>query len=691
MTRRELFLAAAAATTQLNSQLHAELPARIDYHDYPSILPDHVRALAKTAYEKRNRDIAATTSPDAIRKRQRWARETFWKLAGTAPASTPLQVRKTGSLTRKTYRIDKLLYESRPGVVISADLYVPQGSGPFPGVLFQMGHAGNGKASETYQRCCQGLAQLGYLVLAFDPMGQGERTNYPGPKGLTRLGSVDEEHTLPGQQLLLIGQTATMWQTWDAIRSLDVLASHPQVDAKRLASTGQSGGATVTMLLACVEDRLAAVAISSGNTENFACADFHPPGSTDDAEQDLIGSGPLGMDRWDLLWPFAPKPLLIITSAKDFFGTYSPSYAQSNHEEFPKLQKVYRTLGHAADLQYFESPLPHGLSYEQRVAIYQFFEKHLKQSDRVIDAEPRVPLETDADLFAAPDGNVRNSGGKTPHQLMQSMIPATPGNADLGKVLGYVAPRGALKVLATVPSVGCTVSSLEVQSAPQVWYPVWSFQRKTPLDRKLVLLDAGGRNSHWREGGLGHRLAAEGLIVYAADVRGIGDMRPEYSPGAPAYTNEHERMSEYAWASLILGQSMLAQRVQDIIALTSAIGTCTIAARGELTVPVLCAAALDPRIERVYLVDHLHSWRSLVEAEVYAHPFANFVPGILQHTDLPQIASSLAPRRVVLANVVNGANRPMPVEEVRRAYVSPNIEVQDKPAWEFSELLRFAR
>ena len=66
------------------------------------------------------------------------------------------------------------------------------------------------------------------------------------------------------------------------------------------------------------------------------CRSFSP-GSTDDAEQDLVGSGPLAFDRWDMLWPFAPKPLLIAVSARDFFGTYSPSYEASGREEFAKL------------------------------------------------------------------------------------------------------------------------------------------------------------------------------------------------------------------------------------------------------------------------------------------------------------------------------------------------------------------
>ena len=77
------------------------------------------------------------------------------------------------------------------------------------------------------------------------------------------------------------------------------------------------------MMLAAVDDRLAAAAVCSGNTENVACNPDFPPGSTDDAEQDFIGSGPLAFDRCDLLWPFAPKPLLVAVSARDFFGTYS--------------------------------------------------------------------------------------------------------------------------------------------------------------------------------------------------------------------------------------------------------------------------------------------------------------------------------------------------------------------------------
>src|SRR5258708_5416596 len=171
------------------------------------------------------------------------------------------------------------------------------------------------------------------------------------------------------------------------------------VDPRRLASTGQSGGATLTMLLAAVDDRLAAAAVSMGNTENFACANFNPPGATDDAEQDLLGSGPLGFDRWDLLYPLAPKPLLVMVSGRDFFGTYSPRYIANGWEEYQKLGGVYALLGHKDHLDWADSPLPHKLAYYLRLRTYQWFDRWLKGSEKPVEREPEVSPEPERSLW----------------------------------------------------------------------------------------------------------------------------------------------------------------------------------------------------------------------------------------------------------------------------------------------------
>jgi dienelactone hydrolase len=684
-------IAAGAATPgfALRGQ-HADQPNTIGYREYARCLPDAIRTFAAEAYDRRSAQIRKLTSATAIHERQRWARQTFWKITGGMPDRTPLNTRTTGGFERERYRVENLVYESRPNEWISANLYIPKhGAAPFPGVLFHMGHSNNGKAADTYQRCCQGLAQLGFVVLAFDPMGQGERINYPGPDGLSRLPSADDEHSMAGKQLLLIGETATGMQTWDAVRSLDVLASHPLVDPKRLASTGQSGGATVTMMLAAVDDRLACAAVSSGNTENFVSANFLPPGSVDDAEQNLAGAAPLGFDRWDLLWPIAPKPLLILASAKDFFGTYSPNYETNGLEEYARLEAAYRMLGKADHLHRFESPLPHGLSYVMRLEIYRWLARWLEDGPK-IDQEPPVAPEPDRNLWATKTGSVaRDLGSKTPFQRSQEIAriiktPSTP--ADLPRLLdmGALPNHPRLRELSRVPSRDCDILAVEIPTAEHVWAPAWIFVPKQSKGRLLIALDPAGRNAHWAEGGLYQKLAAEGTVVCAPDLRGIGDLRPEYSAGAPGYTGEHENEENYAWASLMLGRSLLGQRVTDLIAVIQALSAGEwgdaplLAARGHLTVPALCAAFLMPKIARLYLTEHLVSWRSLVDVEIYHHPFANFIPNVLRSTDLPEIAAALAPRKITIAG-----------EEARQAYSGSHIEVRTKAAWDLAALSQF--
>jgi hypothetical protein len=154
------------------------------------------------------------------------------------------------------------------------------------------------------------------------------------------------------------------------------------------------------MMLAAVDPRLSVAAVMSGNTENFACPDFRAPGSVDDAEQIFVGAGPRGFDRFDLLYPFAPKPLLIGISEKDFFGTYSPNYVSDSRLEFERLQHVYRVLGQPENVKLASTPLPHGLSYDSRLELYNWLSRHLLKNADSIQSEPSVEPEADKSLLA---------------------------------------------------------------------------------------------------------------------------------------------------------------------------------------------------------------------------------------------------------------------------------------------------
>ena len=123
-----------------------------------------------------------------------------------------------------------------------------------------------------------------------------------------------------------------------------------------------------------------------------------------------------------------------------------------------------------------------------------------------------------------------------------------------------------------------------------------------------------------------------------------------------------------------LGQSLLAQRVTDLIHVVRAFGPSKIkvAAWRRLTVPALLAAALEPRIAEVTLIEGLASFRHVIEAEQYTVPFANFAPGLLRHTDLPEIAARIG-RRLAISKPVDAMGKPLAPAEVAKLYPQARV------------------
>src|SRR5258708_2190001 len=133
MTRRQLLtLPAAGALLRRAAVSQSSFPG-VAYRDYPRCLPDYLRELAGQAYHRRNDEIARLKTPELIQARQRWVRETFWKLAGGEFERTPLEAQKIGAFERDGYRVEKILYQSRPKFHIPANLYIPTvGVPPYP-------------------------------------------------------------------------------------------------------------------------------------------------------------------------------------------------------------------------------------------------------------------------------------------------------------------------------------------------------------------------------------------------------------------------------------------------------------------------------------------------------------------------------------------------------------------------------
>ncbi|MCI0703155.1 MAG: alpha/beta hydrolase family protein, partial [Planctomycetia bacterium] len=204
-------------------------------------------------FAKRKAEIEKLKSPADIAARQKTLRANFIEALGGFPEKTPLNAKTVGTLKRDGYTIERVIYESRPDHHVTANLYLPEGKGPFPGVLMPLGHSQNGKAAEYMQRGAILLAKNGIAALVYDPIGQGERSQLLDKIGNPAIRGSTSEHTMCGISALLVGRSTASYRVWDGIRSLDYLASRPEVDAKKLGCSGCSGGGTLTSYLMALD------------------------------------------------------------------------------------------------------------------------------------------------------------------------------------------------------------------------------------------------------------------------------------------------------------------------------------------------------------------------------------------------------------------------------------------------------
>ena len=233
--------------------------------DYSRDLERYLVRLSNDARERRKRVINTISTKQEVLDRQKIVVAELWKMLGGPLDRTPINARVTGTVQRTGYRIEKVTFESRPRLHVTANLYVPAGTGRRPAILSPLGHSVNGKAWPSYQKLFSNLARKGYVVLAYDPFGQGERIEYPGSRpGQSALGGGTSEHEYAGRRLILLGANFGLFRAWDGIRGIAYLLTRADVDHERIGCCGQSGGGTLTQFLAALDRRIGVAVVSMG-------------------------------------------------------------------------------------------------------------------------------------------------------------------------------------------------------------------------------------------------------------------------------------------------------------------------------------------------------------------------------------------------------------------------------------------
>jgi dienelactone hydrolase len=652
-----------------------------------ALLHDYLLDQARQQFDLRRKGIAAMKTPDAIARRQGSLKTFFLGSLGDLPERAPLYPRVVGTLMCDGYRVEKVIFESRPNHHVTANLYLPEAAAPFPGVLLPCGHADNGKAWKEYQRVCILLAKNGMAVLCYDPIGQGERFQLLDEQGKPVVRGTNE-HTMAGIGALLIGRQLASYRVWDGMRALDYLASRPEIDPKRLGCTGNSGGGTMTAYLMALDDRIAVAAPSCYITSlERLFATIGPQ----DAEQNITDQVAVGMEHADYLTMRAPKPTLMTVGTRDFFDI------TGSWDTFREVKLIYGRLGFGERVDLFESDEPHGFTQPRRVATARWMRRWLLEKDDAVD-EPDFPIASDAELQCTPSGQVMRDfpdqsvfdlNRQRERELAAARAAARAGRSEeelravVARRLGLGAPKLARvtpREVATETSGDLVLRKLAFDVEPLVVISALELtaQRAGKPGPTIVKVGASWKDEveHAREtlkrGGWAGR-------IVLLDPRGMGE--PTDRAGEGDLGSPFGRDWKEAFMALHLGRPLVGQRAVDILTVLESLAS---EASGEpppgfvlegtgLAGPVvLHAASLDRhgRIKSVALRRSLVSWSDVIERKISRDQLSSVVPGALLDYDLPDLAAELAPLPLSIQEPLDAAGKPVAQQTLDQAYAA---------------------
>jgi len=559
----------------------------------------------------------APRSASDARERQQALRRRLLNTLGLdpLPPRTPLNASLKGRIEKQDYLIEKIAFESRPGHVVAALLYLPKGLGaPAPAIISAIGHWSYGKSSEKPQLRGIGLAKHGYAVLAIEGVYAGERHITGNNEGF---------------EPFVAGGAIVGHEVWDIMRGVDYLETRADIDATRLGITGASGGGLQTFYAGAVDERFDAVmpAVALWPMSELA-VNFYYSG-----DNWVPGISRLG-GMSSLIAITAPRPMLVMNVDADYATSYACEQIVNAARPF------YGVLGAGTRLMQTIEPGGHDYTKRMRENTYGFVDRWLKGTgDGFPVDEP--PLEDE--VFDANDPAILVFGGEgipqegaetvysiwsnRAEQLRSKLSPdpaALPGKLrallampDLAAPEAVPTDRGFL--LTTDP--GLQVAVMRVGEGPRavVWLGESDFE--TESLRAEV------------------RALARHAAVFVVEPRGAG------MPG---------EMHILRHAPIVMGRPLVGMWAYDLLSVVDylkgqhAYDEIFVAGGGrEMGLACLLALVLDPGIGQG-AIDGMFS--SFVQLVGYGNP-APQIPGILDVADVEHLVRAAGGQRVRLNNI----------------------------------------
>lgn len=616
-------------------------------------------------------------------RRQILVAEGLWPM----PTRTPLNAVIHGKIERDDYTVEKVYFESSPGLFVTGNLYRPKNiQGKVPAVMFAHGHWEDARLSEQtdeklrveiatgeerfekggksrFQSLCVQLARMGCIVWQWDMLSDSDALQLSREVVHKFAVQRPEMNTVENWGLFSPQAEAHLQSimglhTWNAVRGLDFLLSLPEVDPERTAITGASGGGTQTMLLSAIDDRIKlsfpVVMVSTAMQGGCTC------------ENSSLLRVNTGNVEFAAL--FAPKPQGMNTA-----NDWTKEMATKG---FPDLQKLYADYGKKDNVILHRGEhFPHNYNAVTRSAFYTFLNKHFKlgQPSPVIERDYEPFTREQLTVWDAQHPAPKASGPDFERKLLKELT------ADSDQLLRASAatPEGLQKVLR--PAVEVLIGRTFANAGEVKWDLIdkqdrgdylelsgtltnktygeelsvkWLYPKKGN-DRAVVWLDEAGKASLYNADGTVKpavlKLVQSGATVLGADLLFQGS-----EPVKQTRVVANKR--EFAGYTFGYNHALFAQRTHDVLTLANflrngKVGSHTnpknigVVGWNSLGPVALAARALaGEAVDRAAADTNGFRFGKLLD---YRDPM--FLPGGAKYLDLPGIIALNAPHPLWLA------------------------------------------
>lgn len=556
----------------------------------------------------------------------------------------PLNIKETAAIKMNGYTVKNIAFQTRPGIYATANLYVPDGKGPFPAVINMLGHWTKGKIDPSGpQAVGHSLALNGYVCLTIDPWGAGERS--------TNHGVFEYHGSNLGASIMNIGESLMGIQISDNMRGVDLLCSLPNVDSKNIGATGASGGGNQTMWFAAMDERVKAAVpvVSVGTFESYIMRS--------NCICELLIDGFTFTEEAGVL--ALANAIMPCNHKKDSNPTFFPSEMLRSYNN---AKMIFDMKGESDHISYKLFDLTHGYMAEDREAMLGWFDYHLKgigkgEPKKEISFEllPEEKLmvfpngQRDANVLSTDEYCRRKGSELRTAYLNSKAINTDQKRQDLINIL-RINEKLNLKKVHQYSSIG-SWDRFALETSDDMLIPILHVAPANKAMGYVILCSPAGKNSISLA--VIDELKKKGSGVVIVDLSGTGEVTSTLSLS----NDKTGKLHTLSRAELWLGKTVLGQWVKELNLVTQFLNSnfkatkVSIEGSKEAGLAGLFLSATEGNIDNVVLRDAPVSYLFDNRESVDYFGMGIHLPGFLNWGDV-SLASALSGKNVTFINPV---------------------------------------